>query len=348
MSGTSLDGLDIASCIFHRENTAWRYEIEEAECISYPEFYAQALQDAPILNGFAITKFDTTYGYYLGLQVNHFCKKLPGRPDLIASHGHTVFHDPDAHITLQIGKGSAIYAMTKIPVVSDFRSVDVGLGGQGAPLVPVADKLLFGEYEYCLNLGGIANISFDENNKRIAYDICPCNLVLNRLAEQAGKPFDEDGALAAKGNIDNALLEQLNQWQYYQHPPPKSLDKEALLREWMPILTQSEISVFDKLATVTEHMAQVIAKSLTSDSGKMLVTGGGAFNTFLVERIRAHTRVKVIVPDKKIVAFKEALAFAFLGLLRVMNEPNCLASVTGAGEDSVGGALYGNFSGLVL
>lgn len=348
MSGTSLDGLDIAACVFTRIGDRWQYEIEEAECIAYSSEWTERLQNAPVLNGYDLTLLDTDYGFYLGEAVSTFCNKHGIKPDLVSSHGHTIFHDPQKHISLQAGKGSAIYAVTRIPAVSDFRSVDVSAGGQGAPLVPVADKLLFGEYDYCLNLGGIANISYDEGDKRIAYDISPCNLILNRLAQMAGSPYDADGKLARQGKTDEALLNRLNQWPYYEVKPPKSLDKEALLREWMPLLEAESWSVHDKLATVSEHIAQAIGKTIKQPGGQLLITGGGAFNSFLIERIQAHTSATVIVPDEKIVAYKEALAFAFLGLLRVLNEPNCLKTVTGARENLVGGALHGDFSRLPL
>jgi anhydro-N-acetylmuramic acid kinase len=348
MSGTSLDGLDIASCVFIRRGEQWQYQIEEAECVSYSDDWMRRLNEAPCLNGYEITLLDTEYGFFIGGQVKEFCQRYNLQPDLISSHGHTVFHDPAQHISLQIGKGAAISAVTGLPAVSDFRSLDVSAGGQGAPLVPVADKLLFSEYGFCLNLGGIANISYDEGEKRIAYDISPCNLILNRLAEQAGKKYDEGGALARSGKIDENLLDQLNAWAYYRAAPPKSLDKEALLKEWLPILEANAATVPDKLATVTEHIAQMIGIALKKSSGRVLVTGGGAFNAFLIERIKQHCKAEVIVPDENIVAYKEALAFAFLGLLRVLNEPNCLKSVTGARENIVGGALYGDFSRLPL
>jgi anhydro-N-acetylmuramic acid kinase len=348
MSGTSLDGLDIAACIFHKEGNTWHYEIEEAECVTYSEEWSRQLQEAPGLNGYALTKLDTSYGFFIGEKVNDFLKRLRAKPDLVSSHGHTIFHNPSERISLQIGKASAISAVTGLPVVSDFRSMDVSSGGQGAPLVPAADKILFGEYAYCLNLGGIANISYDENETRIAYDICPCNLVLNRLANEAGKEYDEDGSLARQGNLNSELLQQLNSWQYYLLAPPKSLDKETLLKDLMPLIQGFTIPVSDKLRTVTEHIALMIAGSLKTEGKKMLATGGGAFNSFLMERLSFLSGINVIVPDKKLVSFKEALAFAFLGLLRVMNEPNCLKSVTGAKHDSVGGSLYGDFSGLRL
>jgi anhydro-N-acetylmuramic acid kinase len=347
MSGTSLDGLDIASCIFSRENGSWEYEIEAAETISYTRVWAEKLSTAHKLDGYALTKLDSEYGLYLGECVNRFCERLNKKPSLIASHGHTVFHEPDTNISLQVGSGAAVSATTGLPVVSDFRSLDVCLGGQGAPLVPIADKLLFSDYDCCLNLGGIANISYDEEGFRKAYDVAPCNLLLNRLATQVGKEYDENGEMARSGQLNQMLLDELCAWDYFKRQPPKSLDKEQLLTDLIPAIGRAEIPLSDKIRTVTELIALLIG-SAASMNGKMLVTGGGAFNKFLVERIQHYTSAEVVVPDEKIVSFKEALAFAFLGLLRVLNEPNCLRSVTGAPADSVGGALYGDFSHLSL
>lgn len=347
MSGTSLDGLDIASCLFTRHDGRWLYEIEEAECVKYSGEWTDRLQHAPSLDGYALTLLDAEYGFFIGEKVNEFCRARNLNPDLIASHGHTIFHNPAEHISLQVGKGSAINAVTGIPVVSDFRSVDVSAGGQGAPLVPIADKLLFGEYDFCLNLGGIANISYDEGDVRLAYDVCPCNLVLNRLAAMDGKEYDEGGEMARSGKHNMPLLIELASWDYYKKEPPKSLDKDQLLSEIMPIIERADISLNDKIRTVVELIVVQVSNA-SCRPGKMLVTGGGAFNTFLVERIRTMSMPNVIAPDEKIVAYKEALAFAFLGLLRVMNEPNGLKSVTGARENTVGGALYGDFSRLPL
>lgn len=371
MSGTSLDGLDIASCVFTRKPTGWAYEIDAAECISYATEWKDNLQQAPELNGYELTLLHKNYGFYLGNAVNDFISNHSIQPQLVSSHGHTIYHDPKKCLSLQIGDGAALYACTQIPVVCDFRSVDVCMHGQGAPLVPIGDKLLFADYDFCLNLGGIANISFDsKDGKRIAFDISPCNLVLNKLAEMLGFEYDKSGKIARNGKVDEALLTQLNSWQYYKLEAPKSLDKEALLHELMPMINASEISEEDKLATFTIHIAQQIAKTINAqvhskintqnsklqdisytqnpkNTLQLLATGGGAFNIFLIETLQQLTEVKIVVPDAKLVNYKEALVFAFLGLLRVQNLPNCLATVTGAKADNIGGALYGSFNGFV-
>jgi anhydro-N-acetylmuramic acid kinase len=265
------------------------------------------------------------------------------RPDFIASHGHTVFHQPGIGLTTQIGNGAVIAARTGIPTVCDFRTKDVALGGQGAPLVPIGDELLFGDFDACLNLGGISNISYRIGNKRVAYDISPCNMALNALANRAGQPYDQDGQLAKEGVIIPELLQKLNNLAYYHQNPPKSLGKEWYDEVFSPVLASflSNHSVADLSRTVVEHIAVQIIANVPKAARTMLVTGGGAHHTFLIQQIQ-HQRdtLKVIVPDDLIVDYKEALIFAFLGLLRLEGENNCLRSVTGAKKDCCGGCVY--------
>jgi len=342
MSGTSLDGLDIAFCRFElKDNGNWEYQIEEAECIEYDEYWQNQLNDAPNLSGYHLMVLHKDYGQFIGERVNNFTRKNDLKPDLISSHGHTVFHDPGNRLSFQLGDGAAIYATTSIPTVCDFRALDVCLGGQGAPLVPIGDALLFKEYHYCLNLGGIANISFDKNGKRLAYDICGCNLLLNKLAVEKGLSYDKNGILGSQGKINDTLLLQLNAWSYLSSSPPKSLDKETMLGELLPIINGSHCSVEDKLATVVEHISYQVSNAIAAAGKNILITGGGVFNRFLMEKIREKSKVNCIVPDEKLIQYKEALIFAFLGLLRVRNEVNSLATVTGAKQNSMGGALYG-------
>jgi anhydro-N-acetylmuramic acid kinase len=244
---------------------------------------------------------------------------------------------------VQIGAGSAIAAGCKMPVICDFRSMDVALGGQGAPLVPIGDKLLFSQYEYCLNLGGFANISYDLSGKRIAYDICPVNIIMNPIAEKLGKPYDDKGSIARTGMLSKYLLNEMNQLPYFRQPveSPKSLGKEWVTGNIDPLFDQYEVEDNDLLNTICEHVAVQVARALESKrDGKLLITGGGVYNDFLIERIRALLPLEIVIPDKKVIEFKEALIFAFLGVLRMRNEVNCLKSVTGAREDSSGGAVY--------
>jgi anhydro-N-acetylmuramic acid kinase len=341
MSGTSLDGLDIAFCEFSLADGRWGYHIRVAETIAYDPQWKQRL--ATIESGSAL-EFVTTdihYGHLLGSLTRDFILRHDLRPDFIASHGHTIFHQPDKKITSQIGRGSAIAAETGLKVVCDFRSLDVALCGQGAPLVPIGDDILFGAYDFCLNIGGFANISYRVDGRRIAYDVCPANIVMNRIAIREGYEYDPDGKLAAGGSVSMPLLEKLNALPYYQAPFPKSLGKEWVIDHILPMLQDSGLSTNDQLATFCEHIALQVSAATGSATGtKLFITGGGAFNKFLTERIRHHTAPEVILPDPNTINFKEALIFAFLGVLRWRNEINCLQSVTGALKDSSGGAIY--------
>lgn len=341
MSGTSLDGLDIAFCQFESgSNGEWSYQIKAAECFPYDKFWKQKLSMAHLLNGLDLLMLNNAYGLYIGEIINSFRDKYSVYPDFIASHGHTIFHQPDNKISFQLGAGAAISAKTGMMVVCDFRAIDVHLGGQGAPLVPMGDALLFKEYDYCLNLGGIANISFEQDGNRLAYDICGCNLLLNAMANEMGLEYDEDGMIAESGTINLDLLQALNQWHYYSKPAPKSLDKETMLSELLPIINVAQISIEDKMATLASHIAGQILNAVKKDTGSILITGGGAFNKSLINSIQNQTSLQLYIPDDELINFKEAIIFSFLGLLRVLNRNNTLASVTGALHDSIGGAIY--------
>lgn len=344
MSGTSLDGLDIAVCRFEPLSSRWAFDVLDTRTIPYSEEWREKLSMAFTATGHDLAGLHARFGNYIGSCVKQFCDEKMLRPDYISSHGHTIFHQPDKGFTLQIGSGAHIAAVSGIDTVCDFRTTDVALGGQGAPLVPVGDQILFGGHQFCLNLGGIANISFDKNQQRIAYDICPANMVLNYLSQQAGRSFDKDGELAADGIIIPALLEQMNSLSFYRKDPPKSLGREWFESEFLPAIENESYSIPDRLRTVTEHIGIQIANSLFLSPGTtMLTTGGGAYNNLLVEVIEEQVSrhgIHVVVPDATIVEFKEAIIFAFLGVLRVNNLPNALASVTGAAKDSIGGAVY--------
>lgn len=341
MSGTSLDGVDIAYCRFIQTDGQWRYEIVNVQTINYNNKWIEKLTNIGKQGAINFVQTHTEYGHYLGELTNNFIKKNNLDVDFISSHGHTVFHQPEKKITFQIGDGAAIAAKCNLPVVCDFRSLDVARGGQGAPLVPIGDKLLFSEYDHCLNLGGFANTSYDEGGKRIAYDICPVNIVLNKLAKELGKDYDDKGKTATSGKINVDLLKELNSISFYEKTSPKSLGKEWFTETFFPILSKYNISIQDKLRTVCEHIAVQIANTGTRDQNKtILLTGGGVHNDFLVSRIKAQSPHKIVIPLKKIVDFKEALIFAFLGVLRMRKEVNCLRSVTGASKDSIGGTIY--------
>ncbi len=341
MSGTSLDGLDIAFCEFSKTNHLWNYSIKFAETIHYTDQWKDLLSHLESASALEFVTADIEYGHLLGRLTKEFIDKTKLVPDFISSHGHTIFHQPSKRITSQIGRGSAIAAETGVRVICDFRSLDVALSGQGAPLVPIGDALLFDTYDFCLNVGGFANISYQKNNQRIAYDVCPANIVMNQLALTEGYEYDPDGGLAEKGIVNQPLLKQLNNLAFYHEEFPKSLGKEWVVQHIFPLLKKSGLSACDLLATFCEHIAiQVAAATGSSRGKKMLVTGGGAFNTFLIGRIRHYAAPEIIIPDNHTINFKEALIFAFLGVLRHRNEINSLSSVTGARKNSSGGAIY--------
>jgi anhydro-N-acetylmuramic acid kinase len=339
MSGTSLDGLDVCCCTFTLENNKWNYVIDAAEAYDYPNELKEKLgKKAQEMSALSFITFHSAYGKYLGEKVNDFMHQFQIHPDIIASHGHTVFHEPDKRIMFQIGDGAAIAAETGIPTVCDFRRLDIMLGGQGAPLVPIGDRLLFGAYDYCLNIGGFSNISFEKEGKRIAFDISPVNFVINHYCEEIGLKFDEDGKIARKGNVCIKLLGALNQLDFYHQEGPKSLGREWVEKVIYPLIDSYSLSMEDKLCTFYEHAAYEISR--IAKQGKLLITGGGAYNKYLVERIDALSSCEVIIPDRLTIEYKEALIFAFLGTLYMHHQKSCLASVTGAKQDNIGGALF--------
>ncbi len=342
MSGTSLDGLDMALCQFFYENHQWKYKIISCKTTDYNESFRQRLKEADTLDGLGLVELDHDFAAHIGQQVKAFLQEVGVRPDFIASHGQTVFHQPERGITLQMGSGAVIAAATGIPTVCDFRTTDVALGGQGAPLVPIGDKLLFGSYAACLNLGGFCNISFDSGGRRVAFDIAPCNMLLNTLAARLGRPYDPNGIYARDGYMVDALTNALNALPYYAQCGAKSLGKEWFDREVVPLLDGEGAMPQDLLRTSVEHIAVQIGKVLNDNNiESVLVTGGGAKNSYLMDRIRWHApNTMVVIPDEATVDFKEAIIFAFLGLLRLRGECNCLADVTGAVRDNIGGAVY--------
>lgn len=346
MSGTSLDGVDLACCIFRKRESRWVYTIEAAQTVQYSKTWIKKLSTAHELNGLELALLDKEYGKYLGLLVQAFIikNKLRG-VNFISSHGHTIFHQPEKKLTYQLGSGYELHAANDLPVVYDFRSLDVALGGQGAPLVPAGDKLLFQDYDGCLNLGGIANISFDSKGKRQAFDICFVNMGLNYLSDQLGFAFDKNGWNASQGEIKPALLSSLEKfYEAFRNDKP-SLSFEIFSARLKPILDKSTISVQDKLATFVESVGLEIARALpkTKRPLSILVTGGGAHNSFLMYRMMdlMSDTATLILPEQDVIDFKEALIFSFLGVLKVRGEVNCLKSVTGAKSDSSGGIAIG-------
>ena len=354
MSGSSLDGLDIAYCEFSVKEGKWTLKILNTDVVVYPDEWVQEIKRLPVSTAKTLWQSHTTLGHYFADQVNAFIARhsLKGKVDLVASHGHTIFHFPENRMTTQIGDGSAIAAVTDLPVVCDFRSGDIADGGQGTPIVPIGDRYLFSDYRFCLNIGGIANISCktNDNGGIVAFDICAANQVLNSFAKRLGNEYDDGGKLAMQGKVDDALLQKLNELDYYQLAYPKSLDNGFSREIILPLIEESDITIHDKLRTYVEHIAAQLAGHIKAiekqeklsfgANEKMLATGGGAFNGFLIERIRKLTGIEVIVPAEELVKFKEAIVIALMGVLRMRNEVNVLKSVTGAKKDSVAGAVY--------
>lgn len=348
MSGTSLDGLDLAFVEF-RLAKRWNFRVIDATTVGYPGKWSRRLAEAHTLSGESLLLLHGAYGRFLGEQCVDFIRsrKLK-KVDAIASHGHTIFHQPENGLTFQLGDGTAIHAIAGLPVVSDFRSLDVHLGGEGAPLVPMGDRLLFASADVCLNLGGIANLSMEVKGKRKAFDLCFCNMALNHLARKAGVAFDRNGSMAGNGNVVPRLHEQLSMAYALVRRKRRSLGREFFERAIQPMLDNENLSLNDRMRTVCESVADEIEAAVPGDSGQlqMLTTGGGARNRFLIEvlRNRLAGKASVVLPSKEIIDFKEAIIFAFLGVLRLRNEINVLNSVTRAKADSCSGTLSGRWN----
>jgi len=350
MSGSSLDGLDIAYVSLQETGGKWSYEFLQTECAPYTTDWIYQLKNAIKLSGLDYQLLHTAYGHYIGKEINRFIdqKGIHHQVHLAASHGHTTFHVPKLLMTGQIGDGAAIAAETGLPVVSDLRAMDIAFGGQGAPIVPIGEKLLLGEYDYFLNLGGIANISCNLPGNYIAFDVCPANRVLNLIVSKLGKAYDDGGKIAATGKINVKLLNELNDLHYYKLPYPKSLANDFGTDVVFSHIQQARLSAEDALATFVEHIAFQISISVAdlkqpAAERKLLATGGGALNLFLIERLQnllQQQQVTVVVPDRQLIEFKEALVMALMGVLRWREEYNVLASVTGARRNSIGGALW--------
>ena len=338
MSGTSLDGLDLALCDFWKEEEKYCYKIAQTQTFSYPPELTQKLRQLFDSNALFFCNVEVEFTKFAAKSVNLFLEKMAKKPHFLAFHGHTVFHQPEKGLTKQIGSGAILASQTGISTICDFRTGDVALGGQGAPLVPIGDALLFSEFDGCLNLGGISNIS-RKHPVSTAYDISLCNIPLNFLAEQKGLPYDKDGALAQKGTVHADLLNAFNHPDYFTQKGAKSIGFELFAKYYKPLLENYSISIEDKLRTMCEHIAEQVAQNLNG-LHQVLLTGGGAKNSFLIQLIQEKTTAKLLIPNEQIIDFKEALIFAFLGYLRVHQENNCLKSVTGACRDSCGGAIY--------
>lgn len=348
MSGTSLDGLDIAYCHIWEEAGKWNFSIKETAEIDYSNKMREHLKNAIHLSEEDHDQLHKDYGIFLGQKTKEFIENLKGDVDFIASHGHTSHHRPEEGITFQLGDGQLLANTSGKKVVCDFRTKDVSLKGQGAPLVPIGDELLFHEYDFCLNLGGISNISFKKDGKRIAYDIGLANMPLNFITHKMGMAYDEDGKLARSGKLDRTMLDKLNNLEYYQLPNPKSTGFEWFSSEILPIIESSKASNKDLLHTFIHHNCEQIAnavhlhKNSSETDTKLFATGGGALNSFFIETLQEKLgrEIQVVVPSKTLIAYKEALVFALMGVLRLEGKTNVLKSVTGATEDSCSGEIF--------
>lgn len=341
MSGTSRDGIDLAQIKFDYTNCAWRYSFGGTETLAYSNYWKQTLADVDNNSPSAIADLNIAYTNYLGKRIKNFIDEHQLQNlDAICSHGHTVFHQPEKQYTLQIGNLPELAKITNQTVVCDFRIQDVEFGGQGAPLVPIGDQLLFDEYAACINLGGFANISLNKNNERIAYDICPINIVLNQYAEQCGLAYDDKGKIAASGTVNTELVRELDDLKFYKENPPKSLGIEWVKKEVFPLLKNQDLSTEDILATYTTHATNQLSAALRECSDKkVLLTGGGVYNEFLIQSLKNKTDCDLIIPDAQLIDYKEALIFGLLGVLKLRGEVNVLKSVTGAKKDHSSGVI---------
>lgn len=339
MSGTSLDGIDLVYVKFDK-NDYKNFTIINTDTVHYTDDWKQKLKLAIDFSEDDLEKLDINYGELLGKEIKLFIKNNNiNKIDFVASHGHTILHQPERGITLQVGNGQEIANITQQKVICDFRTQDVKLGGQGAPLVPIGDELLFSGYDFCVNLGGFANVSFKENNKRIAFDICPVNIVLNHYVSKLGFEFDDRGQIASSGKINSELLNELNKLEFYRKLPPKSLGLEWVQQEVFPVIDNLEKNIPSILRTFIEHSAIQIGK-IIYENKSVLITGGGVFNTFLMNRIEHYAHQQIKIQLKELINYKEALIFAFLGLLRSDNQVNCLKTVTGASKNHSSGVIF--------
>ena len=342
MSGTSLDGVDLAQIQLTLQNNKWTFKIIESETVRYEQNWVNQLKLAVDYPETELEKLNAAYTKLLGTIISEFIEKHKiENLDAVCSHGHTILHQPEKGLTLQIGNLPEISSLIHQTVVCDFRVQDVKLGGQGAPLVPIGDRILFSEYDYCMNLGGFSNVSFEQNGERIAFDISPVNTVLNFYANQLGLNYDDKGTISRTGNVNENLLNELNSLDFYKLKFPKSLGFEFVKEIVLPIIESYTIPIQDKLRTFTEHIALQTALALPNKKGRILITGGGAYNDFIIERIQYYLpEMEIIIPSAKILEFKEALIFALLGVLKLRDEINVLSSVTGAKKDHSSGEIY--------
>jgi len=352
MSGSSLDGVDLAYCHFIVNGEEIDFELKIAETIPFPSNWITRLKHLPTQNALTFVKTHTYFGHYLGELINDFIKKHELEVDCIASHGHTIFHAPDKRFTTQIGDGAAMAAITQKTVVCDFRTQDIAIDGEGTPIAPAADRYLFSDFDFCMNIGGIANITCNATDKVVAFDIASANQVMNTMANILDLEYDDNGELAHRGEVNEEIIAQLNEFDYFKNPYPKSIANGWIQSQIIPIYLNTDCPINDKLRTAVEHLAtqtafsiqQIIKKeAFHKDKYQLLITGGGAFNGFLMDCIQEKLEamnVEVLVPSPEIIEYKEAILMGLMGVLRIEKRVNCFQSVTGAKRDTVGGAVY--------
>ena len=340
MSGSSLDGVDLCLISFKKDQS-WDFKVIKYVQLSLSEELRKRLKNSENLNAREIHELDIDYGFWLGNQIKTFLANDSG-VKVIGIHGHTVFHDPKKNLSIQIGNGEVISHVTGLPTVDTFRIKDILHGGQGAPLVPIGDCLLFPDFQAWVNLGGIANITVKKEKGIMAWDIAPCNQVLNFLAGKLGHEYDKNGTIAASGHLLDEWLNELEKPAFFHQTPPKSLDNQWVKQH---LITDLPTNTPDALHTYCFFLSKQIhqaVKRFSSPSTKILFTGGGANNLFLIDQIKKQLSpsFQVIVPDKIIIDYKEAIIFGFLGLLRFLNQRNVLGEATGSNSDTISGVLH--------
>lgn len=350
MSGTSLDGLDLVYVRLQNVGNRWKYDVLASECINYTEEFREEIRQMPFLSAEKFWAAHVDIGHFFGQATFSFMEKhqILDEVDWVVSHGQTIFHQPKLGYTAQIGCGAAVSASAKKNVVCDLRSMDIAFGGQGAPLVPVGEHFLFDDYKIFLNLGGIANISFHQENKISAFDISPANTLLNYFTNKINLAYDQDGEIAKSGSIDNTLLDFWNEQSFYKQDIPRSLHTDYILKHFILPFDFSYLNTEDILKTAVEHIAYTISKSFELlnindlKNNKMMITGGGALNCYLIDRIKYYVPFEIYLPNQETILYKEAIIMAFLGGLRTLEIENCFSSVTGANRNVIGGAIYLN------
>ena len=337
MSGSSLDGVDIAIIHFEENGYFPSWKVLHTTTIPFDQNILHHLVNVTQMTGYELAVFDFQLGQYFGQCLQNFIQSIPTTVDYISSHGHTVFHDPANGMTLQIGNGAAIAAATQLPVICQHRYMDIAFGGKGTPLVPIVEKYLYPDYDHFINLGGIANVSIHTKDTVIAYDSCPCNQVFNHYAQLLHHSFDDKGHLSRSGKVDQDLLMALEAIPFYHVSAPKSIDNSWIQSYVIPLMDSFDIAIVDRMATFTEHVSIQLHKAMSQDP--CLVTGGGAYHDYLLERCR-QKGMQLVIPNDLQINFKESILMAYLGYLRILQLPATLPSVTGASQPTIAGVIY--------